>query len=141
MYTSNLYCPDEVEAICPWCIADGSAAKIFDGMFCDDYPLREAGLAEEIIDEVSHRTPGFNSWQQEVWLSCCNDACEFHGDLPKKEMKEMTFDQFREAFQDSRVSESQFEEFKKHYEPVRNPAIYKWVCRHCGKILNYADFT
>jgi uncharacterized protein CbrC (UPF0167 family) len=141
IYTSNLYCAAEVEAICPWCIADGSAAKKFQGLFCDDSPLAEAGLSEEIIDEVSHRTPGFNSWQQEVWLSCCTDACEFHGDASLEDIKGMNIDAFQKAFHGAKVSESDFNEFKRHYQPGENPAIYKWVCRHCRKIIYYADFT
>ncbi len=141
VYTSSLYSPEEIEAICPWCIADGSAAKKFDGMFCDDYPLVEAGIPMDIIDEVIHRTPGFNSWQQEVWLTCCNDACAFHGDISKKELKEMTLDSFRAVFQDNRINESFLEEFKENYVPGGSPAIYKWICCKCEKIQYYADYS
>lgn len=140
-YTSNLYSPEEIESLCPWCIADGSAAKKFDGMFCDDYPLHEAGISEDVIDEVSHRTPGFNSWQQEVWMCCCNDACEFHGDLSKEEIKRMTLEEIQRAFEDTRLTDDFFYKFKKNYEAGGNPAVYKWVCRHCGKIQHYADFA
>ncbi len=31
VYTASIYCADEVECVCPWCIADGSAAEKFDG--------------------------------------------------------------------------------------------------------------
>ena len=141
VYTSHIYCPQAIEAICPWCIADGSAAEKFNGLFCDDSPLAEAGLTEEIIVEVSHRTPGFNSWQQEVWLSCCNDACEFHGDVTVAEAATMDIDAVTRACHGKRPIVSQFEDFKKHYRPGGNPAIYKWVCRHCGKVQHYADFT
>lgn len=141
VYTSGLYCQEEVEAICPWCIADGSAAEKFGGTFCDDFPLTKAGLAKEIIDEVSHRTPGFNSWQQEVWLCCCNDACEFHGDLPAAELKTMDIEAVSKAFQGKRPTVSQLENFRKHCRPGGNPAVYKWVCRHCGRSQLYADFT
>jgi uncharacterized protein CbrC (UPF0167 family) len=141
IYTSHLYSAQEVEAICPWCIADGSAAQKFEGLFCDDSPLAEAGLAEEIIEEVSHRTPCFNSWQQQIWLTCCNDACEFHGDVSVAEVAAMDIGAAAKVFNLRRPTESQFEEFKKHYRPGGNPAIYKWVCRHCRKVQHYADFT
>lgn len=49
IYTSTLYAEEEIEFICPWCIADGSAANKFDGLFSDDYPLQNAGLSEEVI--------------------------------------------------------------------------------------------
>ena len=140
-YASNLYCPDEIEIICPWCIADGSAAKKFEGMFCDDYPLRDAGIDESIVDEVTLRTPGFNSWQQEEWQVCCNDACEFHGDLSKAEMRKMELQEFRSLFHDEKLKSEFLDQFKSHYEPGGNPAIYKWKCRHCGGVKYNADFT
>lgn len=139
VYTSSFYCPEKIDSLCPWCIADGSAADKFDGLFCDDSPL--ADLDEKIILEVSRRTPGFDSWQQEVWLTCCNDACEFHGDLPKEEEAQMSFDQFKLAFQDNRLTEAHFEDFKKHYSVGGSTAVYKWRCLHCGKIQYYADFS
>tara|TARA_R110002096_G_scaffold373589_1_gene567075 strand:+ start:8201 stop:8725 length:525 start_codon:yes stop_codon:yes gene_type:complete len=141
IYTASLYCADEVESVCPWCIADGSAAEKFDGMFSDDYPLVDAGLDPEIIDEVTKRTPGFSSWQQEVWLSCCSDACEFHGDASKADVSAMTLEVFRSTFDDSRLTEEFFTEFKQNYSPGGNPAIYKWKCRKCSKVLYYADYT
>jgi uncharacterized protein CbrC (UPF0167 family) len=83
IYAGSVYARDPLrDSICPWCIADGAAAAKFDAMFSDDTPLAEANLSGEIIDEVTLRTPGYNSWQQEVWLSCCEDACEYHGDAP-----------------------------------------------------------
>lgn len=35
-YSGPFYCVDEVEHLCPWCIADGSAAEKFAGSFQDD---------------------------------------------------------------------------------------------------------
>lgn len=32
-YSGPFYCVDEVEHLCPWCIADGSAAEKFAGSF------------------------------------------------------------------------------------------------------------
>ncbi|MGQ3379925.1 CbrC family protein [Priestia endophytica] len=34
-YTGPFYSIEDVEGICPWCIADGSAAKKYDGEFQD----------------------------------------------------------------------------------------------------------
>jgi uncharacterized protein CbrC (UPF0167 family) len=33
----------------------------------------------EVVDEISHRTPGFSGWQQEHWLYHCDDAASFMG--------------------------------------------------------------
>lgn len=35
-YNSVVYAEKEVECVCPWCIADGSAAQKLDGMFLDE---------------------------------------------------------------------------------------------------------
>ncbi len=117
-YTATLYSPEEIEFICPWCIADGSAAQKFDGMFCDDYPLIEANLNNSIIDEVTLRTPGFNSWQQEEWLVCCEDACEFHGDATKNDFQSIGLSGFQSIFNDKGIKQDFFDQFKASYPPV-----------------------
>ncbi|MBD5780966.1 CbrC family protein [Pelagicoccus sp. NFK12] len=140
-YKSSVYCHDEVDALCPWCIADGSAAAKFNAIFSDSHPLSENGISKEIIEEVTTKTPGFDSWQQEVWLSCCDDACEFHGDVSKAEMKAMTKEQIQKAFEDDGLGDEIVGRIKEGYEPGGSPAIYKWRCKHCGDIKHYADFT
>lgn len=141
-YQKRMYAVNPPEVICPWCISDGSCAEKFEGMFCDSYPLIEAGVPGAIIDEVTKRTPSFASWQEEVWLSHCGDACEFHGDVSKKEMHEMSLPQFQAAFHDDTSLNVAFmKSFAENYEPGGNPAIYKWICRKCGEVRYYADFT
>ncbi|HEY1178223.1 MAG TPA: CbrC family protein [Phytomonospora sp.] len=78
-YATTPYGPGTVRNICPWCIADGSAAARFGASFCDDFPLLESGLPHAVVVEVCERTPGFASFQQEEWQSCCGDACAFEG--------------------------------------------------------------
>ena len=44
--------------------------------------LGQASLSEvpiEVVDEISHRTPGFSGWQQEHWIYHCGDAAAFMG--------------------------------------------------------------
>src|SRR5262245_14809170 len=68
IYTGPVYSEQELdEAICPFCIADGAAAQKFAATFSDDHPLAEAGIPAHIVDEVTRRTPGYVSWQQDVW--------------------------------------------------------------------------
>src|SRR5512135_730287 len=62
----------EPETICPWCIADGSAHDKLDAEFIDAAAIPD-DVPEEAIDEIAYRTPGYASWQGEVWLSCCDD--------------------------------------------------------------------
>ena len=142
IYMASVYSRETLnEAICPFCIADGSAAEKFNAVFSDDYPLYEAGISSEIVDEVTQRTPGFISWQQEVWLTCCKDACEFHGDAPKTELRELEGESLERFLSEIEWSEAEWKDFVPHYEAGGNPAVYKFVCRHCKRPLYGMDFT
>lgn len=73
-YNGPFYSVNEGEGICPWCIADGSAAAKFEGEFQDSAscePVEE----KEYLDELVHRTPGYVAWQQATWLSHCGNFC------------------------------------------------------------------
>lgn len=142
IYVASVYTTQDIEKeICPWCISDGSAAEKFGATFTDDYPLFQAKLSDEIITEVAERTPGFISWQQENWLSHCNDACEFHGDLEIFEAKNLTEKEVQTLCVESEMEVEDIKEILKYYEKGGNPAIYKFVCRHCREIRLYTDFT
>jgi uncharacterized protein CbrC (UPF0167 family) len=67
------------DALCPWCIADGSAAARLGVEFTDvgdDVPPNVPG---KVLDEITERTPGFSGWQQEHWLYHCGDGAAFIG--------------------------------------------------------------
>ncbi len=77
IYTGPVYSEEDLEdAICPWCIADGSAHRMFDASFVDTEAFSE-GAPESAMDEISLRTPGYNAWQGEQWPTCCADATAF----------------------------------------------------------------
>ena len=139
IYNQAMHAEAEVERICPWCIASGSAAIKFDGSFVDDHPLLLAGLSKEIIEELCLRTPGYSSWQQESWLTCCNDACAFHGDAPREELLNLDQDGIEALSEDSGFSLYDLPDMIKNYEPMGSPAFYKFICRHCGRIKYNGD--
>ncbi|WP_406482278.1 CbrC family protein [Streptomyces sp. NBC_01615] len=73
IYTANFSTEQDMTGrICPWCIADGSAAMRFDGEFIDACGLD--GISWETLNEVTRRTPGFHAWQDPRWLVHCADA-------------------------------------------------------------------
>src|SRR5215475_5025556 len=77
IYAGPAYCEAELEeALCPWCIADGSAHEKFEASFTDEAQFPEA-IPRDVIEEIAFRTPGFCGWQQEKWLTCCGDAATF----------------------------------------------------------------
>lgn len=86
VYAASFYSTQNISFLCPWCIHSGRAAETFNGSFSDERPLIDAGIDPEIIMEVCKQTPGFATWQQEVWLTHCRDACEFHGDARRADL-------------------------------------------------------
>ena len=141
VYNSTLYAEDEVEAICPWCISDGSAAKKFNGMFSADYPLRAGGIPSDVIATVCERTPGYNSWQQEEWQIHCGDACEFHGDAEKKELLSLQDEALQHFLKKEMIKSEVWQEILEHYEKGGNPAVYKFKCHKCSEYIFTMDFT
>ena len=125
---------------CPWCIADGSAASKFNGAFVDSYPLIVSGISQKIVDEVCLRTPGFDSWQQEVWLTHCDDAGAFVGDASKDDVEQM-LDGKIELSGAEFIPKEIYKEVFKGYQPGGNPCVFKFECIHCNQILLHFDGT
>jgi uncharacterized protein CbrC (UPF0167 family) len=123
------------EVLCPWCIADGSAAEKLGASFADDSPLEDAGLAEAIIEQVHLRTPSYTSWQQEEWLTHCEDACEFHGDASASDVANASDATKREWRERCEMTEDDWADITASYAPGGSPAFYKFLCRHCKTVL------
>lgn len=80
VYAGAVHAAEElVEQLCPWCIADGSAARTFGAEFTDVGIGVPPGVPPEVLDELATRTVGFTGWQQEHWMYHCNDAAAFLG--------------------------------------------------------------
>jgi uncharacterized protein CbrC (UPF0167 family) len=142
VYSGQIYGPDSLrDRLCPWCIADGSAAKKFDAMFSYYRPLAEAGLPSDIVDEISTRTPGYICWQEETWLLCCDDACEFHGDAPAAELKALRGDALARVLTELKCREQHWQDLLECYRPGGDPAVYKFICRHCHEVKYGMDFS
>ena len=86
-YDGPFYAIDDINYLCPKCIASGAAAKKFDGAFQDDGCLETEVLDAEKVDELIHRTPWYSGWQQEYWRSHCGDFCAFIGYVGAAELK------------------------------------------------------
>ena len=86
VYAGPIYGLVEPDPPCPACIADGSFAARFDATFTDDASI--AGVDPAIVDEITTRTPGFESWQAEHWPIHCGDVAAFHGPAGYAELVE-----------------------------------------------------
>lgn len=124
---------DEVEGVCPWCIANGRAAAEFDATFTDVVPLPD-GVPSAVVDEILHRTPGFSGWQQERWLFHCGDGAEFLGRVGHAELQDhpdalamLTVDGNPRELIEALVADG-------------DATGYLFRCRSCGTHLAYADY-
>ena len=136
IYVAGVYAVDELDdRLCPWCIADGSAASKFGASFSDDWFLRKAALPSEIIEEVTRRTPGYEAWQSEAWLNHCNDACAYHGDASEADVANAS-EATRLAWQQEYgLTAAEWDDVTAGYVPRGPRAFYKFVCRHCAAVL------
>ncbi len=140
IYSGPTYSKQNLQdSICPWCIENGSAAEKFGASFNDCLDL--SIVSDEIIAEILERTPGYESWQGNFWFFHCDDGCEFHGDLSEQEAKNLDENAFQNFCFENELNEELGREIIQYYEKGGNPAVYKFVCRHCGEIKLYTDFT
>ncbi|MBE9609088.1 CbrC family protein [Chitinilyticum piscinae] len=119
-------------ALCPWCIADGAAETMFAASFVDDYPLLQAGLPLDVVNEVCGRTPGYASWQQEVWQAHCGDACAFHGEAGLADVAAASAASIALFEQDYPFWQEGWADLAVRYQPGGAVALYRFVCLHCG---------
>jgi len=132
IYTGPVYAAEElVDCLCPWCIADGSAAEKFEAEFTDVGWGVPEDVPRRVIEEVATRTPGFSGWQQEHWLYHCGDAASFLGRVGWRELQA-----YPEAIEPLRQgSDDDLEALSADGETT----AYLFRCRHCARHLAYAD--
>lgn len=139
VYTERNFILDD--HLCPWCIADGSAAQKFGATFNDTGATD--GIPEAIRTEVEARTPGFEAWQQALWLACCGDAAAFQCVAGAEELKR----DFPKALpvvkkylrQELDLSREDAEEILEELSKDGEPSAYIFQCLHCNKYLAYVD--
>jgi uncharacterized protein len=132
VFTTNR---DVRDNICPWCIADGSAAKMYDADFVGPHTLLKAGVAREIVDEVTKRTPGYFCWQSDHWQSHCNDACVYYGDATVEDIANAVPATIEAWKSEYNMTDADWNLFADGYEPKGHAAFYKFICRHCDAVL------
>lgn len=132
VYIPTMYCAEDVNCICPDCVATGRAAEKFDGDFIQDAePVSDPAKREELFK----RTPGYVSWQGENWLACCDDYCAYLGDVGYQELKEMGL----EHLIDEHKAESRMDFENDWLEKGGSLAGYLFQCLHCGKYRLWTD--
>lgn len=136
IYSGPVHADDELDdMLCPWCIGDGSAAARLGASFADSYPLIQAGVPDEIVEEIHLRTPGYESWQQASWLAHCGDACEFHGDASSADLSDASVETKQQWKTEYKQDDAGWQWATDGYRPGGRSAFYKFQCRHCRLIL------
>ena len=141
-YVGPAYSDEELDPLCPWCIADGSAAMQYDCEFTDVDDAPES-VPQPVRNAVSTSTPGFSGLQQERWLFCCDDAAAFLGAAGKDDI----------AAHPDAAEALRAESAGRGWDPPTthrylraltkdgSPRAYLFRCLHCGKHLAYSDFS
>lgn len=137
-YSGPFYSVEEIDCLCPECIADGSAADKFEGEFQDECSVDEIQDSEgEKLDVLIHKTPGYNGWQQEYWRAHCNDYCAFLGYVGAQELEEWGI--MDEVLDDDAWDDEQKEMIRKYMQNGGSFQGYLFRCLHCGRYLLWTD--
>ncbi len=143
IYTASAYSEDDLEeALCPWCIADGSAHTKFDATFIDEASFPD-DIPAAVVEEIAHRTPGYSSWQSEQWFSCCRDAMAFLEPVGLAEIRErypnLEADVLAGIINDLNLSGSAAKRMLGVLQRDAGPTAYVFQCLHCGAYKTFVD--
>ena len=142
IYRGPAYSVEEVvDCLCPWCIADGTAAEKFAAEFTDVGWGVPPDVPPSVVQEVATRTPGFSGWQQEHWLYHCGDGAAFLGRAGWVELQ-----RYPEAIESLRQqvevgASEEPESYLRELDADGDTTAYLFQCRHCGSHLAYSDST
>ncbi|MET9535060.1 MULTISPECIES: CbrC family protein [unclassified Streptomyces] len=143
IYTGPVYAAEDLTGhLCPWCIADGSAAERFDAHFTggtslgDDVPLK-------VFAAVDSRTPGFEAWQEPQWFFHCGDGAAFLGLVGAGELAAHpdALGMLRQEVSGFGWSSDHSTHYLASLDKDGQPTAYLFRCRVCAVHLAYSDFT
>ncbi|MEV4266246.1 CbrC family protein [Kribbella sp. NPDC049584] len=143
VYTGPVFAVDEiVDELCPWCIADGSAAAQFEAQFTDAFDA-PVDTPQSVITELTTRTPGFSGWQQEHWLYHCGDAAAFLGRAGYADLRGFpdALEMLLRENEEFGWSPEQCESYVQHLDADGEATGYLFRCLHCGTHLAYSDMS
>lgn len=135
-------------AFCPWCIADGSAAERFHCMFTSYDGIGAVTgveVPDEVAEELTERTPGFESWQDQQWWTHCGDAGEFLGPVRDGDLTGRwagAAAAIREAIESDGgpLDDDYWQHIFEALDQGGNSQGFVFRCRHCGGLGGYAEW-
>ena len=147
VYTGPVYAEadDLDEAICPWCIADGSAATKYDAYFTNAGEI-VGEVPETVREEVEQRTPGYITLQEGEWRACCGDAAAFimratEKDLLSREFLGSRSALIRQLITQEGMQSADASEFVMSLTKESDHSAYMFRCLKCGKYQFQVEFA
>jgi uncharacterized protein CbrC (UPF0167 family) len=133
------------DPICPWCIADGSAAQRWQASFIAPAALSTGARAQmtaEALAELQFRTPSYLSLQPGIWLDHHGEASAYLGEVGAEDYRELPPPAqvaVRTAAGDHPARELRDTDLVLQLRADGNgPTAYLFQCLHCGQ---YESFT
>ncbi|SPT70510.1 CbrC family protein [Anaerobiospirillum thomasii] len=135
-YTVPFYAVEDIDYLCPLCIASGKAADKYKGSFQDDCFVDDGVEDPARLDELIHKTPGYCGWQQEYWRAHCGDYCAYLGCVGARELRALGV--LDEVLDDPLWNDEQKAMIE---QSVKGGHLqcYLFECLHCKKHLVYMD--
>lgn len=133
-YVGPFFCVDEVENICPWCIADGRAAAQFDLEFIDADSIEQLG--DDAKDsELIQRTPNyFYLAMNDSWPHHCGDYCKIISTSAAQinAHKQQLATDIHRICQENDLTEDEFNALIARDDAPF--AVQLFQCCHCGEV-------
>lgn len=141
MYVGPFYSRERVKGLCPACIADGSAAAKWNGMFvASDGPEPLDDPAKR--DELLHRAPGyFSAYGWDPWPVHCDDYCALIGQVGWSEIEPLEPELRGDLDRFQQVSELSDDDLVDYLSMPASPLrAHLFRCLACGRHRLVADF-
>jgi hypothetical protein len=143
IYDGPIYTEEDVDAVCPWCIASGAAHNELGATFTDENGIGGYGewepVSKDVIEAVARRTPGFSGWQQEQWWTHCGDAGEFIGPCGIVELEALGVEALAVIRESAGFEGEELELLMSALSRDGSPTAYMFRCRKCGQLGGYWD--
>ncbi len=134
---------DLSNALCPWCISNGTAHRLFGAEFVDPEAVGDYGrwdaVPDFVIEEVCFRTPSFSGWQEERWYTHCGDAAEFISPVGAAVLRTLDPRLYEAIAGESGFSGEELSSYMKSLDKDAGPTAYAFRCRVCGAWGGYSD--
>lgn len=129
----------QIDVLCLNCIASGEATRALTGapewpcMFTDASDVPQ-DVPITVVEEVTQRTPGFDSWQQASWLYHCGDGAAFLGTAGYEQLRAHpdALEMIRDDLHRLGWPADQADQMLRRMDGSGEPAAYLFRCLHCG---------